>query len=719
MSKKRTKKDTSVKKEQKNRTVKRKNTQKVSSNTFIIWISVITVISLIVYSPSFTHETTNWDDDQYITNNPYLQDLSAKTLKKMFFSKERYFMGNYHPVSMLSLNIDYQIGGKDSDGKIKAWPFHFTAVMVHLFNTLLVFWLIYLLFSNFEIAVISSLLFGISTIHVESVSWVSERKDVLYTFFFLFSLVSYVKYIKSKSKKFYILSLFLFLLSLLSKGQAVSLAITIIAIDYLFNRKHLKIDVIIEKLPFLIFALLFGIDAILAQKSGNAIHDISDYELYKRIGIAGYGFSQYIIKLIAPLDLSAIYPYPDIIYRTIPTKYWLLMIPSLAIVLALFYYYKKNRQITFAIAFYTINIFLLLQLIPVGSAIMADRYAYIPSIGFFIFVALAYVNLKSRYPDSKKIIISIFVLYSIFISVMTFNRTLVWENSMTLWNDTVKKSPKAVVAWNNRGSTKDKEKDHVGAIKDFTTAIKYKPDYKHAFYNRGTAKKDLGIAKRDTMYFTDAIVDFSEAIRIDSSFSEAYHNRGITRENLADYQKFKDQFIKLLNLSIIDYDKAIELNNKKVKLNLKIKDRETVYISRGVAKGKIGELKEAIINFDLAIGINPKSASAFSNRGLANDNSGNYENAILDYNKAIKLDPKFITAYVNRGIVYRRLKKLNEAIANFDAAIALDEKKPEAYYFKGLSLLTAGKKDEGCQNLYLALKLGYSLAQSEITKFCK
>jgi len=677
----------------------------ISPNKIILWVVLISIATLFAYSSSFKNEITNWDDDNYIVKNPWLKEISGENMKSIF---TEYYMGNYHPLAMLSLTIDYQIGGVDKKGEIEPWIYHFTNFFLHLLNTLLVFWLAYLLLGRFEIAVLTGFLFGLSTLHVESVAWISERKDVLYALFFIASLISYVYYIKHNKSKYYIFSFVLFVLSLFSKGQAVSLAVSLIAIDFLFGRKLLDKKIIIEKIPYFLLAIIFGFIAIKAQQAGNALHDADSYEFYKRIGFAGYAFTQYLYKLLIPTGLSAIYPYPDIINRSIPSIYWLFMIPALLVVYAFFYYLKRSKIISFCIAFFIINIFLLLQLIPVGSAILADRYSYIPSIGYYLLMAYLLIQLVNRFQTQKTIIYGLTGVYLVAIGIASFNRSKVWEKSLTLWDDTIEKSPQAVVAWNNRGSIKDRDKKHDQAIEDFTRAIVIKPDYTHAFYNRGTSKKDWAKELNDSSLLKSAIQDFDKALEFDKNFLEAFHNRGLAKENLSDFAKTELQRNSLLNSALDDYNKTIDLDPK----------YENALVNRGVIKGKMGKLDEAIEDFNKAIEMKPDNASAFSNRGLAKDNKGDLLGAIADYNLAIEKDPEFVTGYLNRGIVYRKMKNYQASILDFSKAIELDEKLAAAYYFRGLDQILIEKKVEGCNDLQMAVNLGNPYAQQQMQIYC-
>lgn len=629
-----------------------------------IYIAIIIVLTTIVYFPAFNNDFTNWDDTGYILKNETIQEINFETIKELF---SRYDMGNYHPFTMISLAVDYSLSDFNppekpgDDPKIKASVFHFVNIIIHLLNTLVVFILIYRLMNLFQkkrrfvpgkmsletqsfiIAAITSFLFGIHTLHVESVAWISERKDVLYTLFFLASLLLYLSYLKHKKTGYFILSILLFIFSLLSKGQAVTLTVTLIVIDFFLGRKLLSGKVILEKVPYFILSLIFGIVAILAQKHGEAIHDISEYPWLYRILFASYGYTMYIVKMIVPVNLSAINTYPDT-NGGLSFVYLGFLFPVAAIITLFIISLKKSKIIAFSILFYTLNIFLLLQLLPVGSAIMADRYAYIPSIGFFFLISAGFLWFWNKYPRVKYIYAVILTTFSVFVGIRTYSQCKVWENSITLWNHTLELNPRAVVAWNNRGSAREKMDDKEGAILDFTEAVKIKTDYTHAFYNRGTAKKDLERYK-------EAIMDFNLALAIDSLFPEAYHNRGIAYENM-----------NMLDSAIADYTKALSIDPQLYKL----------YTSRGVAKGKKSDMEAAIEDFNRSLAIEPNNPEAYSNRGFAKVNMMKYEEGLKDYNIAIQLNPYSTEALYNRAIARFKLKDTTGSLSDYDSLIEID-----------------------------------------------
>ncbi len=273
---------------------------------FLLSILVLVVITSAIYFKSLNNQLTNWDDNHYIIENADIKtfhgDSLNYTFKKIF---KTYEQGNYHPLTMLSYALEYE------KFKLNPRPYHLSNLILHLFNTLLVLCFIWLLTKQKWVAFITAILFAIHPMHVESIAWVSERKDVLYSFFYLSALCTYIFYLQKEQKKglFYLLTLLLFVFAVLSKAMAISLPIVFFAIDYFLGRK-ITLKNSLAKAPFLLISLVFGIIAILAQKSGNAMDDITQYNFFDRILFSTYGLMTYLLKLIAPIGLSGFYRYP-------------------------------------------------------------------------------------------------------------------------------------------------------------------------------------------------------------------------------------------------------------------------------------------------------------------------------------------------------------------------------------------------------------------------
>lgn len=346
--------------------INQKSKVKQNLNFFMVLFSI--VVTTLVYSHSLHNEFTNWDDQDYVTENIHLKELNKENILYHF---THFHMGNYHPFTMISLSLDYK-------EPLNSKSFHVTNLILHLFNTILVFLFVFFLAKNNYIAFVTSLFFALHPMHVESVAWVSERKDLLYSFFFLIALCAYTQYIHSDKHKvkLYIFITLLFICSLLSKGQAVILPVVFLFIDYFSDRK-LNSKVLLEKTPWLFLSIFFGIVAIFAQKSSNYIQSVEVLPIIDRVLFACYGTTAYLYKLIFPFNLSCFYPYPMRIAGVYPIVLYILPLLILMLTLLVWKYFRKNKYVVFACLLFVTAISIILQLIPVGSALIADRYTYI------------------------------------------------------------------------------------------------------------------------------------------------------------------------------------------------------------------------------------------------------------------------------------------------------------------------------------------------------
>jgi protein O-mannosyl-transferase len=519
-------------------------------------LAVIALISFFVYLPALQNGFV-WDDIYYIKNNPLIYSFNLKEI----FTK--IVMSCYHPVTILTLAIEYHFFGLNESG------YHAVNLLLHLLNVILVFYTVLLLSDKAGIALVASLLFGIHPIHVESVAWVSELKDLLYTFFFLASYIFYLKYLKNRHKKFYFFALLLFSISLLSKAMAASLPVVLILTDY-FKGRQIHIKTILEKVPFFLLAIALGVVAIIVQKSSGAISDIAIFTFPQRLVFATYGFITYLLKLFLPLHLSAFYPYPIMRGGNIPIQYYAYLILFATLVAFVFYSLRFTKKIFFSLGFFTITVFLVLQLLPVGGAIMADRYSYIPSIGIFYLAGEGFNLLWGK--KLKWIAIILLSAFTVFFSVKTYDRCGIWKNELTLWDNVISQYKNVPYAYYNRGFFFVNEKKYDRALEDFNKAIELKPNYTDAYLNRGFVFMD---EKR----YDRALEDFNKAIELKPNYAKAYYNRG---------NVFWDE--KKYDRAIEDYSKAIELNP----------NYSEAYVNRGLAEFYFGKKDTACIDLKQA-----------------------------------------------------------------------------------------------------------------------
>ena len=348
----------------------------------------LAVVTFLTFIPSLNNDFTNWDDQDYVTDNPHVVNIDAKSINAMFTQQ---IASNYHPLTILSLAINYQFAVLDAP------LYHWTNLLFHVLNTLLVFYFVYLFTGRkWEGALVVALLFGIHPMHVESVAWIAERKDVLYTAFFLGGMIQYLGYLKSKKNKKLIYTGIFFLLSLLSKPTAVTFPVVMVLMDFVKNRKF-DSRAIVEKIPFFILSIIFGLITINIQ-SGSAIGSMEDYTIVQRVMFASYGVYYYIAKLFVPTGLATFHPYPPL--NAIPVIFKAAPVFVLILLAAVAYSLRSTKIILFGVAFYLVKIALTLQFVQVGSAIVSERYTYMSYIGLFMIIG-ALVDFLIKQKDEK------------------------------------------------------------------------------------------------------------------------------------------------------------------------------------------------------------------------------------------------------------------------------------------------------------------------------
>jgi len=503
--------------------------------------AAIALAAVAVHLRVFGNGFVNFDDVFYITRNPLIASLSPANLRSWFAG---FYFGNYQPLTLLSLALDHRLAGPDPR------MFHAVNLLLHALNALLVFHLVRLLFVRERgpwLAAATAALFGVHPLLVESVAWAAQRKDVLYALFYLGSLVAYVAHARRPlggGRRLHAASVLLFALSLLSKAMAVSLVGAILAVDLYLRRLPGRVGdnparptlpaYLREKLPFLILALAAGVTAVLAQRSAAFLGSPELHTPLQRAAIAGYGFAHYAAKLVLPLGLSAYHPYPSM-GGGVPLGF----LPHLAVVAAaaagLVSALRRHPAAAFAILFYLVNILPVLQWLPVGDFIVAERFAYLASMGVFLLMALGLRGLAGRRRRLRTPLAIAFVAYLVLLGVLTDRRCGVWRDSVTLWNDVLDRYPDTPLALNNRGLAWAERGDRAAALLDLDRALLLDPGYADAFGNRGVVRVENGD-------FDGAIADFDEALRLAPAFAaaraglaDALFRRGVARFQAADY----------------------------------------------------------------------------------------------------------------------------------------------------------------------------------------
>ncbi len=670
-----------------------------------VFLIIILIITFIAFLPSLSNQFIKaWDDGAYVTDNPLITHLNWESIKGFFTTQKN---GTYVPIPLLSWALEFKLFG------LNPFPYHLNNLLIHLLCTSLVFYFLILLRLPVIYSALGALLFGIHPMHVESVAWITERKDLLFCVFYLGSLITYIKYILSENGKpiYFLLTLFFFALSLFSKIQAVSLPLSLLLLDYWLDRP-LKWKLLWEKIPFFVLSLGFGLAGYFILQHFQVIDIHDKYTLLERILLGLFSLSAYLVKLIAPLNLSILYPYPVDPGESLPVLYWVNPVFLIALAVLIYLTIRKTKAVVFGVLFFLFNVMFLLQFVRAGQAYHADRFTYVAYIGLFFLAAWAAHKFANRNKYGQWIITGLAIVITAFFFSNTYARCKDWKDNITLWNDVIEKYPlKIPTAYYNLGLAYANLGQWDKAIDDYSGAIRLRPKYTDAYSNRGVAYKNLGqfdkaiedyssaigmdpdyykaYYNRGTAYYilrqwTLSIADFSKAIGINPKYTEAYNNRGIVYNDLGHWV-----------MAIADYSRAIEIDPK-------YKD---AYANRGVTYGHLGQWDKAIADYSSVIAMNPNYSDGYNNRGIVYSNLGKWDEAIDDYSRAIDLDPNSRDAYSNRGLSYGHLGQWDKAIADFSREIEIDPRYPDAYNNLGNAYFTLGQWDKSITEYSRAIRI--------------
>ena len=527
-----------------------------------LYLAPVLLFTFVLFLPMFQNGFTNWDDVLYVTQNPMLKNLDSDGLKAIFNTP---VVSNYHPITILSLALNYQVG------ELSPTNYWVTNILLHLINTGLVFWFVYRLSNkNSLVSAFVALLFGIHPMHVESVAWISERKDLLYTLFYMAAMLVYIKYVETSKIVHLVLTTLLGALSLICKPAAIVLPLSLLLIDY-FTKRPWSIKWIVEKLPIIIACgVMAYVTVVIQAKKALAATDM--YDIGQRLAFGGFGWIWYLLKLVVPIPLSALHPFPQ---STTPIHYYIAAAVAAAFVI--FALIKiKNRNFLFGFGFYTANLLLVLQVVSVGNAVVAERYTYVPYIGIFFWLGMeGYKLLQGRFASNKAVLFSVAGVWIIFLSFLTFQRIPVWKDSQTLWANVLKTYPDSRRAWTNKGLDFYNQKKYPECVDHLTRALQVDPNYPDALEWRARAyleMQDGAKALEDVNHFLqvrpdneqglfllgrcyEATNQMEKAVNTYSQLidqydkAEYYNNRGVINFNkLQRYEDAKNDFVNALRL---------------------------------------------------------------------------------------------------------------------------------------------------------------------------
>jgi Tfp pilus assembly protein PilF len=573
----------------------------ISSKEQAIILSIILAfVILAVFWQVNQFDFVNFDDYVYVTLNSHIQSgIKLGGIRWAFSSTYAEF---WHPLTWLSLMSDYQLFGLNAGG------YHLTNLTLHILSTLLLFWLFNRMTGAIWKSAFVAALFALHPLHVESVAWVAERKDVLSAFFWMLTLCLYVYYIEKPVIRRYLFVLFGFICALMSKSVVITLPAIMILLDYWPLRRfqphkgNLFLWQLKEKTPFFVLSAVFVILTFYAHFKPS----VKYYPFYYRIVNAPVAFVTYLEKTFWPHDMACFYP------LSLQLPNWQVFGSVLLIIfisLAVIALVKRLPYLFVGWLWFAITILPVIGIIKISSFAMADRYHYLPSIGIAVMLAWGIPDLLKREETRKKILLPMGILFLAIMALIAWQQCGYWKNSIALSNHALR-------------VTKDNDVAH-GILA-------------YALFEKGNLQ--------------EAIEHSSEAIRLNPNHDKAYEDRAVFYFNLGQYQH------------------AIEDIN--VAVRLKPDDAPRYYL-RGNMLKNLGQYQHAINDYNEAIRLKQDYAEAYNERGGAYFNFGQYQGAINDYNDAIRIKHDYAEAYNNRAFVFIHQGKTELGCGDAQQACAL------------------------------------------------
>jgi tetratricopeptide (TPR) repeat protein len=508
---------------------------------------LVACLTVACFLPALRADFVLWDDDLNITGNRRYRGLSAAHLRWMFTTL---LGGHYQPLSWVTLGVDHALWGMNPAG------YHLTSLLLHCLTAVAAYAGLLALFARtptsgtYAAAALGALFFALHPLRVESVAWITERRDVTSGLFFVLTLFAYLRMQRAEGaarRRWLLASLAAFTLSLLSKAWGITLPAVLLALDLSplgrlpGEHGRARTRVLVEKLPWAILAAGGAVVAFAAQHRIEAMRTIADHGPLERTLQAAYGICFYVWKTLAPVNLSPLYILPDDLSITMPR----FAVPLLLVVASTVVALLKRRRHPWLLAAWIAYVAILspvLGFVQTGPQLAADRYTYLASLPLAALFAAAVARALARAPRRAPAVLAVAAAVVLLYGTAANRQTRVWHDSMSLWNHAIAVDAGNFVAWTNRGWTHQIAGDLPAAIADYTEALRLRPSYPLALNDRGFARQMQGDV-------AGAIADYTLAIVHDPRYAEAVYNRGTAHHGRGD-----------LAAALADYTQAIALD---------------------------------------------------------------------------------------------------------------------------------------------------------------
>jgi tetratricopeptide (TPR) repeat protein len=574
-----------------------------------IMITLLLAAVAVAYFNILSAPFSSWDDKEYVVRNADIQGMGWEHISAWF---TRFYVGNYHPLTMLSYAIDHAIGMQDP------YIYHLTNITIHAANSSILLLLVSRIFGNNIVGFFTALIFALHPSQTESVSWIAERKTVLCALFYLLAMRQYVAYIARPTALRLFAVFLLGICAMLSKGIAVTLPLGLFVIDIFMARQVSIRQSLQEKGPLFIAAIATGIIAIRAQAAGNFLGIHNDYTLWDKIVLAGFAYSRYIIHFLVPTHLSVIYPYPD----SIGLLQYAGLAAAAGMMVLLFIAWKRNWHVlTGSIIFYTVNIALVLQFVQFGEYLMADRYLYIAGIGIII-PLVYYPATLLKGSTSKAIGYTAYGSIGIVLLFATFIRNGIWQSDISFMSSILKEFPNSAIAEYSVGSLYLHNGNYAEAEPHINNAVKLAPRNHIAWFNKGVLLLRLGN--------TDGSLQAFNTCLSLHPYTEAYFSRALLYMGLGKYTE-----------AISDAERTLA----------KQPGNARAWYIKANSTEQNGDFTTAVACYTQALQFEQNDPLFYLGRGRAYTRLQQSAPALNDLNMAIAMSPSLGEAYYCRGVL--------------------------------------------------------------------
>ncbi len=622
---------------------------------------------LAVFSGAFQCDFVNYDDPSYVTSNAEVKQ--GLTGPGAAWAMTTGAASNWHPLTWISHMADVSLYGLDPRGH------HLTSVLLHAVNAVLLFLLLRELTGATGRSAAVAALFALHPLRVESVVWISERKDVLSTLFWILAVWTYARYVRQRRPFHYALSLIFFVLGLMSKPMVVTLPFVLLLMDYWpLRRKEPAARLLWEKAPYFALSAVSCVITVVVQHRGGAISQMAALSLGARVANLFVSYARYLQKMFWPVNLSILYPH----LRQWPVWAVTVAIVVLTLITAGVVWRRRAQPYLLAGWLWFLGMLIpVIGLVQVGIQSMADRYTYLPSVGVWIMVVWGAHEALARLRDGRVILGGATAVALTICALLTVKQTSYWRDSQALFQHAVDVTENNYLAYNNIGYYLSNKGKGAEAMPFYKRSLEINPNYEDAHNNLGFVLAGMGSNN-------EAIAEYLSALSLNSNLTEAHNNLG----NALNAVGQSDAAISEFRTALEEDPHHAQAHN-----NL------------GVTLATHGRLDEAIEQFQMAIRARPDYTSAHSDLGNAYALQGKFDEAIAQYRYCLKLDPHDAQLRNNLGNALSQQGHLDDAVEQYKASIQISPDNPGTRLNYAQVLLRLGRKDEAVAQLEEAVRL--------------